>query len=83
MSFVVAVTQPAVLLPAYLQHLCRAVLACRTLSYLSEGMIFIYVGMDALDPYKWKVGRGWKLDLASPVKSGRDILSSTCQKAGS
>ena len=29
--------------------------AFKTLSYLAEGMIFIYVGMDALDPLKWKV----------------------------
>jgi len=28
--------------------------AFKTLSYLAEGMIFIYVGMDALDPLKWK-----------------------------
>eukprot|EP00884_Botryococcus_braunii_P015756 jgi/Botrbrau1/2864/Bobra.0036s0009.1 len=27
--------------------------ACETLSYLSEGAIFIYVGMDTLDPLKW------------------------------
>lgn len=31
----------------------------RTASYLSEGIIFIYVGMDALDPLKWQVG-GWR-----------------------
>ena len=29
--------------------------AFQTLSYLSEGAIFIYVGMDLLDPLKWKV----------------------------
>ena len=29
--------------------------AFQTLSYVSEGAIFIYVGMDALDPIKWKV----------------------------
>lgn len=28
----------------------------RTASYLAEGIIFIYVGMDCLDPLKWKVG---------------------------
>ncbi|KAK9803320.1 hypothetical protein WJX73_001939 [Symbiochloris irregularis] len=28
--------------------------AFQTLSYVSEGAIFIYVGMDALDPIKWK-----------------------------
>ena len=31
--------------------------AFQTLSYVSEGAIFIYVGMDALDPIKWTVGR--------------------------
>ena len=31
--------------------------AFQTLSYVSEGVIFIYVGMDTLDPLKWKVGR--------------------------
>ena len=30
--------------------------AFRTLSYLCEGIIFIYVGMDTLDPGKWTVG---------------------------
>jgi NhaP-type Na+/H+ or K+/H+ antiporter len=29
--------------------------AFQTLSYLSEGAIFIYVGLDALDPVKWTV----------------------------
>ena len=29
--------------------------AFQTLSYVSEGAIFIYVGMDLLDPIKWKV----------------------------
>lgn len=28
----------------------------QTLSYISEAIIFIYCGMDALDPLKWKVG---------------------------
>jgi NhaP-type Na+/H+ or K+/H+ antiporter len=28
----------------------------KTASYLAEGIIFIYVGMDALDPLKWQVG---------------------------
>ena len=31
--------------------------AFQTLSYVSEGAIFIYVGMDMLDPIKWKVCR--------------------------
>ena len=26
-----------------------------TLSFLSEGSIFVYVGLDALDPQKWEV----------------------------
>ena len=30
--------------------------AFQTLSYVSEGIIFIYVGMDTLDPLKWQVG---------------------------
>lgn len=29
--------------------------AFETLSYFSEGSIFVYVGLDALDPLKWKV----------------------------
>lgn len=29
--------------------------AFQTLSYVSEGAIFIYVGMDMLDPIKWSV----------------------------
>ena len=29
--------------------------AFQTLSYVSEGAIFIYVGMDTLDPVKWQV----------------------------
>ena len=29
--------------------------AFETLSFLSEGSIFVYVGLDALDPIKWKV----------------------------
>lgn len=28
----------------------------KTAAYLAEGIIFIYVGMDALDPLKWQVG---------------------------
>lgn len=36
--------------------------AFQTLSYLSEGAIFIYVGMDLLDPVKWRVSsqKLWK-----------------------
>src|SRR4051794_31565231 len=29
--------------------------AFQTLSYIAEGCIFIYVGLDTLDPIKWKV----------------------------
>lgn len=29
--------------------------AFQTLSYISEGCIFIYMGMDTLDPVKWSV----------------------------
>lgn len=29
--------------------------AFHTLSYISEGMIFVYCGLDALDPLKWQV----------------------------
>lgn len=32
-----------------------AVNAFRTLAYISEGMVFVYLGMDAFDPDKWKV----------------------------
>ncbi len=31
--------------------------AFQTLSYIAEGCIFIYVGLDTLDPLKWKVGK--------------------------
>ena len=30
--------------------------AFHTLSYISEGVIFVYCGLDALDPLKWQVG---------------------------
>ena len=41
-----------------LQHVSKAsraslLSAFRTLSYLLEGLIFLYVGRDALDPAKW------------------------------
>ena len=41
--------------------------AFHTLSYVSEGIIFVYCGLDALDPLKWQVGRagceraGWRV----------------------
>jgi hypothetical protein len=31
--------------------------AFQTLSYISEGCIFIYLGLDTLDPIKWQVCR--------------------------
>ena len=31
--------------------------AFQTLSYISEGCIFIYLGLDTLDPIKWQVRR--------------------------
>ena len=37
------------------QSRVTTVSAFQTLSYMSEGAIFIYVGMDALDPIKWRV----------------------------
>ena len=37
------------------QSRVTTVSAFQTLSYVSEGAIFIYVGMDALDPIKWRV----------------------------
>ena len=48
------------------QSRVTTVSAFQTLSYVSEGAIFIYVGMDALDPIKWRVGlsTGWPLHSA-------------------
>ena len=37
----------------------RQVRATQTLSYVSEGAIFLYVGMDTLDPLKWKARPAW------------------------
>lgn len=61
-------SNPAFLLPAKVSQriaqalhnvttLTRAttVSAFQTLSYISEGCIFIYMGMDTLDPVKWRV----------------------------
>ena len=52
--------------------------AFRTMSYLAEGMIFIYVGMDALDPIKWKsahAGRAlWLVLLLAPLLAGARAL---------
>ena len=44
------------------QSRVTTVYAFQTLSYVSEGIIFVYCGMDALDPMKWQVrlgGVGW------------------------
>lgn len=38
--------------------------AFHTLSYISEGVIFVYCGLDALDPLKWQVRSGWQLCAA-------------------
>ena len=46
--------------------------AFETLSFLSEGAIFVYVGLDALDPGKWKVG---VFPILCPA-SGQDGLPS-------
>lgn len=46
--------------------------AFQTLSYVSEGAIFIYVGLDALDPIKWRV----RLRLMWGVQSACLMLSS-------
>ena len=37
------------------QQRAATVSAFETLSFLSEGAIFVYVGLDTLDPLKWKV----------------------------
>lgn len=44
--------------------------AFQTLSYVSEGAIFIYVGMDALDPTKWSVSAVLTLLLHALALSG-------------
>jgi hypothetical protein len=38
--------------------------AFQTLSYISEGCIFIYLGLDTLDPIKWQVRLGFRLPHA-------------------
>lgn len=35
-------------------HRAAALSFFETLSFLSEGSIFVYVGLDALDPVKWE-----------------------------
>lgn len=51
--------------------------SCQTLSYVSEGAIFIYVGMDTLDPLKWKVGPSLQHGLRS--KACQPMLYMVCQ----
>lgn len=50
--------------------------AFQTLSYVSEGAIFIYVGMDTLDPLKWQVLGGSQI-LVSTLSMFRTFLSSS------
>ena len=38
------------------EHRRHAMSVFETLSVLSEGMIFLYVGLDSVDPVKWEVG---------------------------
>lgn len=49
--------------------------AFETLSFLSEGAIFVYVGLDALDPMKWKV-RGFP-----QYTQGDDVFNHSCLHA--
>lgn len=39
------------------QSRTTTIYAFQTLSYVSEGIIFVYCGMDALDPKKWQVSK--------------------------
>ena len=48
--------------------------AFETLSYFSEGSIFVYVGLDALDPAQWKVC-GDPHSCAAPRMWGCTVLS--------
>ncbi len=50
--------------------------SCQTLSYVSEGAIFIYVGMDTLDPLKWKVRLGfWSYCVNQRSSRGQSLIS--------
>ncbi len=40
------------------QSRTTTIYAFQTLSYISEGAIFLYCGMDTLDPIKWQVSQG-------------------------
>lgn len=46
----------------------RQVRATQTLSYVSEGAIFLYVGMDTLDPLKWKARPVWCRHLPAMLR---------------
>ena len=49
--------------------------SCQTLSYVSEGAIFIYVGMDTLDPLKWKVRLGfWSCRVNQRSSRGQSFI---------
>lgn len=56
--------------------------AFQTLSYVSEGAIFIYVGMDTLDPVKWQVSfpsylpKPLLLHVSATINSATSIVSS-------
>lgn len=51
------------------QSRTTTIYAFQTLSYVSEGIIFVYCGMDALDPLKWKVQ-----DLPMRLAAGRTVV---------
>lgn len=48
--------------------------AFQTLSYISEGCIFIYMGMDTLDPIKWKVRSELRRHNCTTAVSARPCL---------
>lgn len=49
----------------------------QTLSYISEGIIFVYCGMDALDPLKWKVSSGERKGAAGGVVGAQALQGGT------
>lgn len=50
-----------------------------TLSFLSEGSIFVYVGLDALDPQKWAV-RFSHYSLTRQIRHCNQLISICRQK---
>ncbi len=59
--------------------------AFETLSFLSEGAIFVYVGLDALDPMKWKVSlfaqrqrQTWQTKVLTSVASAGQCSMCPC-----